>query len=778
MEKLLLFRDYQETQSSDFNDLQAFARQSFDDLVNDAVTGSLRYSGFNTVQSNVAEITIAPGRFYGPNVAGEIGAVYTLPTITVMSLVPYLAVNVTATRFLTLTVYGVENDTDIETRDFIINTQTLQTSPQAVPMQSSRDAVLAIVAGAEGPAPTPPPIPVNQVAVASILISQTGIVSVTMLPAGLVTSTEGLGVRVSDVEAFEAQVGPRISALASDIAALQLAISGLSNPNVLIELMGDVALLKSQAGIPATHAQYGADYLLYADVGFSDVNNVQSLGFNCKLEYGIRFPDYAASEFALTMFNTLDPNATYNSGTGMLLPTYTTVLKLRTGTYATSTAIGQYGYQTFVQEELDIPYYRIRYGGEYYVCSNGASGWVESATGTPAYWLPNFSEYAVAAPGQNFDLNHAVSWTDYLLIDSWTEPYWTLESVQNSINGALIGQSWLVSSDVWITQVGIYLATIASVTDVTLSVVQCTAGQPDLSKVIATGVLAGATLTVGMNYLLIPPTFAQKGMRLCLIVTSLANHQLGLAQAGSYLDGTFFYSLDGAYFLGDFTKEMVLEIWGAEFQTAQTTIEFGALSLPAGIRAIDLTARITIPDSCQLIFEVMPDGTGTWLPVSIDPTNPIAPFPTAPVLARFRGRFVGSPDIMPGIVLPDSIMKLSAPATVFREVTQPIQLAAPTASFSVRMRLENFNATAHSISAGTGLGTGSVLLLWGSPLGAAVAPNTLSIELIDAPSQTYDATATWSGISPASNGFVIVINGTTNSNTEVFLISQLTWWAL
>jgi hypothetical protein len=223
---------------------------------------------------------------------------------------------------------------------------------------------------------------------------------------------------------------------------------------------------------------------------------------------------------------------------------------------------------------------------------------------------------------------------------------------------------------------------------------------------------------------------------------------------------------------------MVLEIWGAEFTTAQTTIEFSALSLPAGIRSIDLTARITIPDSCELVFEVMPDGTGTWLPVSIDPTNPIAPFPNAPVLARFRGRFVGSPDIMPGIVLPDSIMKISAPATAFTEVTQPITLATPTATFAVRMRLEGFNPTAHSISAATGLGTGSIKAHWGTPLGAAILPTTLSLALIDAPSQTYDATATWSGISPASNGFVLVINGTTNSNTEVFLISQITYWSL
>ena len=250
MEQTVIFRDFQEVQTEDFNNLQAYARQSFDDLVNDAVTASLRYSGFNTVQSNTAEITVAPGRFYGPNANGEIGAIFTLPTTTIMSLVQYLAVS--TQRILTLVVYGTEDQVDTETRDFLTNTTTLQTEPQAVAMTDSRDAVLAIVAGAESSAPAAPAIASNQVPIANIVMSNTGVVSVTMLTTAQVTSTEDLNERLEVIEEWDASTGTRISTLASDIAALAKEIKGLDSisQQLIVEMVQDIAQLKAVAGLP------------------------------------------------------------------------------------------------------------------------------------------------------------------------------------------------------------------------------------------------------------------------------------------------------------------------------------------------------------------------------------------------------------------------------------------------------------------------------------------------------------------------------------------------
>jgi hypothetical protein len=254
----------------------------------------------------------------------------------------------------------------------------------------------------------------------------------------------------------------------------------------------------------------------------------------------------------------------------------------------------------------------------------------------------------------------------------------------------------------------------------------------------------------------------------------MGNHSLGLAPAGSYLDGTFFYSLDGAYYLGDFSKEMMLELWGAQFQSNQVTIEFNAQNLQGGIRDIDLQARALIPNSCQLIYEVLPDGAAAWLPVTVDPTNPQPPFATAPVLMRFRGRFVGSPDIMPGIILPDSLMKIWAPGPTFTFVSVVETLAIPSTNISVKIRVENFNPTPHSISGSTGDGTGSIRIFYG---GSYKNPTSVSLNLVDLSRGIYDVTATFGSV-PSTSAFTICVKGTTNSITDVYLVAQMVWWAL
>lgn len=733
MEKAVIFRDYQEAQTADFNDIQTFARQSFDDLVNDAVTNSLRYTGFNTVKSNTAEVTTAPGRFYGANANGVIGAVFTLTTSTIISLVQYLAVS--QQRILTLVAYGVENQVDVQTRDFLTNTTTLQTEPQAVAMTDSRDAVLAIVAGAESGSPTPPAIGTTQVAIANILMSNTGVVSVTMNPAALVTSTEDLDERVTVIETFDAQVGPRINALAADLAALANALAGLANQGALIEIIQDVAQLKTKVGLPSTYAQYGASYYLWPDPTDSDVNNTQSLGFNAALSLGIRFPAQNEAIFALSLFNSLDPNAAYSGG--LLLPAYTSVLILQTGTPASTIPLGQYGYQTYALVEQDIAYSRIRDGGGYAICTNGAHSQTTGDT-TVAWWLPNFSTYETVVYSNNGNPNHYAYGAQYYWHDSWTEPYWSLDTVNHSINGAQIAQTFLVSSDTWITQLGIDIATVASATDVCLTLCKCTNGQPDLTKVISHNVIPGASLVTNWNVATIAPAFCAKGDRMAVVVTSAANHQIGMAPGGSYLDGTFMYTIDGTYFLGDFTKEIALLVYGAKFASSQVVINLGGLNLAGGIRDIDLTARMIVPASCQLVFEVLPVGTGTWLP--IQQSTPLVPFANAPVQCSFRARFIGTPDIAPGIVLSDSICNIWCPGPTFTYVSAVNTLLSNSSTISLKIRVENWNLTAHSIDAASGPGNGSVKLYFGN---VGFLPTAISMTLVDPDINAYEFLCTW-----------------------------------
>jgi hypothetical protein len=728
MEKQVIFRDYQEQQASDHNNLQGYVRGSLDDLVYDAVTGTLRYSGFNTVKSNQAEITVAPGRFYGKNTAGQPGAVFSLPTQTVQSLVSYLAAS--SQRIVTIVAYGVENQVDVQTRDFLTNVTTGQTEPQPVAMTSSRDAVLAVLQGAEGPDPQAPAIASTQVGIANVLLDTSGVVSVTMLPAGQVTSTEALDNRLSNVENFDNQIAPRVSALAADLAALANKLNESGQRTDVIKLYQDMAEVKAKVGLPSTFADYGADYFLWPDTTQSDTADTQSLGWNALVDMGVRFPAQNAAIFALSLFNPLDSNAAYQNG--LLLPVYDNTLKLETGAFNTSIAMGQYGYQTYALVEKDIAYSRLRDGGSYAVCTNGVTWQTSAATGTPAWWLPNFSTYETVTVTDNGDPNHLIHYYQYWWHDSWTEPYWELDTINHSVNGAQLAQTFLCSSDMWVTKLGIYIQSVASATDVWLTLCQCTNGVPDLTKVISHQNIAGAALVQGWNELAITPSFASKGDRMGVLVTCAANHQIGMADGGSYLDGTFMYSTDGAYFLGDLTKEMMLRVYTAEFRAPQVTIELGALNLGGGIRDIDLTARMIVPASCDLIFEVLPDGTGTWLPIT--PDNPLVPFATAPVLARFRARFVGTPAVAPGIKLTDSICKIWCPANTFRHVSSSEVLPSSSTNITVRLLVEGFNPVAHTCTAklhgNFALATGSVTLTSNPATGTTIVLNGTTVTFV------------------------------------------------
>jgi hypothetical protein len=149
MEKRVIFRDYQEQQAQDHTDLQAFTRSTFDHLITDVVTKTRRYAGFTVSKTAQAEIQIIPGRFYD-----VFGAMYHRDTTVVQSVLTYLPA--VAQRKLLISVYGVENETDVEERDFLVDVDTGRTEPQAVSTSSSRDAVIAISQGAESADPQPP----------------------------------------------------------------------------------------------------------------------------------------------------------------------------------------------------------------------------------------------------------------------------------------------------------------------------------------------------------------------------------------------------------------------------------------------------------------------------------------------------------------------------------------------------------------------------------------------------------------------------------------------
>jgi len=749
VERQILFRDYQEQTAQDHKDLQDFARASFDHLVYDAVTKTRRYSGFSTIKSAQAELQVQPGRFYATD-----GAIYNRATTLVQSVLSYLPA--AAKRVISLTAYGVENETDVEERDFLVDVATGRTEPDAVSTTRSRDAILTIVSGAESADPQPPAIPVSSVEIARVLLDTTQVVSVTMMTENQVTSTEDLDIRAAVLEAFKRLIEPRVASLASDLAALANKINDHGDKIDIIHIMQDLAEVKEKVHLPATYSDYGASYFIWADPDVSDLTDSLHLGFDAKVEEGVRFPDAAANEFEVTLFSQLDQNASLQGG--FLLPRYDHRLKISTGSYAADLGMAQYGYQTYGLVEKKLHKERIRYGGTYMRCVNGAVMWSGGDATTNAWWLDDFT-----SEQYNTTTTFDGHWyrTDYYWKDSWSVPYWELETIQHNINGAQIAQSFLVANDMWATRLGFYVTSKAAAENIYVSLVEVTTGVPDISKAILHQVYPAANIMAGWNRIDIPPTFLSKGGRYAVVLTSAANHRVGMAAGGSYLDGTFFYSMDGAYYLGDFTKELMIEVWCAQFAASQVTIEFAPITLDGGFRNVDLQARMMVPASTDLVLEVRPNGSGEWLQLTQDNISALS---NAPPLAQFRGRFIGTPDIAPGIGLAGSRCKVTRPKTVFTHVWKNVTLAAPSTHVSVKLVLERFDATPH---------TCNVTLRVGS---AWVNPTTVTTQLVDVAAMRYERVCTFN-LAAATNTFSIRAIGTTNSPANLFHIAEELYWS-
>ncbi len=754
MEKQVIFREYHSQEARDHNNIQKYAQAAVDHVVYDAVTQSRRYAGFAVTKTGQAEITVAKGRMYSND-----GAIYGRESALVQSMLGYLAA--ASQRIVSVSVYGGIVETDTETRDKLINEETADTTPVAVDTTRFRQATLTLTQGAESADPQPPALPVEHVEIARVLLDATQVVSITMMVANEVPSAERLDSRTDDLEAWKEQIGPRVSGLGADLADLANRVGAGAERHSMISIKRDLARLKETVQLPSTAVDYGADFYLIQDDG-DDYNDTLSLGYAARVEEGIRFPDANADEFEIALFSSLDPNASIQNG--ILLPKYTEAVKLANESYHAPLGMAQYGFQNHDVKVGYMSRSRLRYGGGRAVCSNGAM-WDVPGNGVPAAFSLYEFETQQIITTQLLDANpsHFVYRQDGYWFDTWKEPFLYTETTDHAIIGAEIAQTFPVTNDMWATAVSVYIVAKGGAENIHMALCEVTNGQPDKSKTVAYAVLDEGDIVAGWNKIAIPPTFLAKGRRYGIVLVSNADHQVGISSGQTFLDGTFFYSTDGAYYLGDLTKDLNFRIYGAEFAAPQVTLEFETINLDGGFRDIDILAHMWVPDSCQLIFEVRPGGAGDWLQLTEENLDALS---GAPVLAQFRGRFVGTRDMMPALRLTDSRVKVSRPATAAKHVSSEITMGTPSDTLTFEMILEGFDDTPHDHD------------LMIKPNGAAIeTADTVTTTLLDAAAKRYRRTYEFTIAGGPITTFAIIQDMATNSAANLFHVAEQFWYS-
>ena len=758
MEKSVIFRDRQELQSADLNNVQDFARASLDHIVKDAIESNKGYTGFSASKTAAAEVTLTAGRLY----AG--GEVYDSPDDVVLDLFNLLPL-VTRKR-VAIVAWGQSVDTDVQPRDFLIDAQLGTTEPQSVAMENDRHCEVSTVAGTESPDPSYPTTDANVTVIAYVVLDTTGVVSIERWTATELPNLSLVADRVTLLELWRGQISGQVDTLRTDLSALADRMKTLALKSDLVDLTGQLEDLRKKVYEPAAYIYYGTDHFLD-----KTGTNEDAQGYDAVVDEGIRFPGAGTATGALALLNPNDVYVTQSSN--FVLPKYAPAVRMDLTGYSSETRMAVYSYETTDVVTLYRARERRRYGGSMTVCTNGAwwrSGSYDSVTNT---FRINGETWEVAAGDvARASINHQMIRVTQFWTDTYEEPYLDSVTTTHNISGQQVAQTFLNSQDGWLTQVGLYFSRKADAGDVSVVVCETAFGMPDLKRAIAlttvsvgsiqTGAISGGA---GLPSLVetkvsLPPTYLKAGRRYAIVLITAGDHYVAMSDSdNAVVQGTFFTSTDGAFFAGNLVEDMKLRLYFAKFERPRLSVEFSPLQLAGGILDIDILNEGITPPACRTDFEVQINGA--WVPFAAYPSGPN--LTGLPALLPLRATLTGTTDLMPGfgIGAAKSQTAVTRPKTAFTWIGTTRNLGSASSSIKVAVDLQAFDDAKHDCT---------VALMTGAALDTEEAADVVEdVTLLDG---TIRRTVT---INPAAaiDTYAIKIVGSATSAAELFHVAEL-----
>ncbi|MEN3238542.1 hypothetical protein PUR29_34450 [Methylobacterium ajmalii] len=707
MENKVIFYEGMDVDPSDHNTLQQFAQEGLDHVVADVVTANQRFAGLTISKTSATAVQIGPGRLYSGGKRYSFATALSQDFLTSLPLAGKKIVSVVA--------WGSEPDTGVTPREFLLNEETGASEPRAVAMRKSRICNIQFAQSQDAPDPTPPIIDAGYTRVANITLSTTGVEKIVMIAENQVENLDAIGDRTDALEVFEAEAGPKISTLSTDLANLANKLKASADQALLGRMLQRLAVLEFKDQIPASAVDSFADYFLSPD--FTDTANPLS---HVKIEEGLRFPDYNANVSQLQIFDPLNPKVMIKGG--LMFPAYDRELWLGNTNYGGEAQIAGYSYQTFQMVQKTMSRQRVRYGNEFTVCTN-STFW---NTGTYDYFAQTFQRngetfqavtdgfWGDAAQNINFDaagnaFNHQNMRLRQIFVDTVQEPYWDKVTIDHTVSGAQIAESFMQGQDIWLDAIGLFFTRLADAGSVTVSICEVSKfGLPNLQSVVSHTTLERSSMVAYPAETVVPiqPVFLAAGKRYAILVTTAANHWVAMTPGEDFTSGTFFYVLDGAYAQGDGTRDLMFKLYRAKFRQNRVVVEFNSLSLAGGILSVDINADVIQPGSTQLTYEIQPANTGVWYNL-IDVDNYIlGKGGSVPVTCGFRAVLAGSVDMMPVVALSGSQVKISRPDTSRTAIAKVRTLPAASTSIHVIERYEGWDATKHAANCQLRTGAG------------------------------------------------------------------------
>lgn len=656
MERQIIFRDRQELQAADLNDIGAYAGAAHRHLVQDAVSKAIRFTGGLVSAKSATEVDVEALRLYND------GLVYVSEQTETLNL--FQSLPLVTNKCVAVVIWGEATDTDIEPRDFLIDLTTGTTQPQAVAMTRLNKANINLLPGTESVDPQPPSIASTTLAIALVYLTPTGIDRIEVQTGSYLPNLQNHENRTTLLESWRALADPRISSISSDLAALANKTEGLVSRQTVVELASDLARAKAKLNLPTAYASYEADY--FGDADLSDLNGI---GFEAQIKNGLLFPLAAQSSFNITLLNPYDPAITRLEN-DLVLPAYTSKERIKTSGYSGDLSISQYQVQTQELRSYTYTVWDYHYGWNY----NYYGGWYNS-------WYWNYNPY-------NWGWN---GWYGYY--SSHQETAYRLEEITTSYNGAMIGQTFLAANAMWLTKVGLQFTQIGGTGDVVIAICDTDSGKPNLGAVLTKVTLSVADIKKYPveTTVPVPPVYLDAGKRYALVLITQGDHRVATVSGNNFTQGTLFFGTDGDYFSGDLTKDLMFTLYAAQFVNPRAEVMLQSVSLSGGLTDLSVSVAQVVPQGCEIQYEIQVGGK--WYKLG-DPDMRLS---LSPDIVPLRIVLLGTTDVSPGFRLSANTFTASRPAANMVHWSSIRNLLAPSSSISVQVVVAQWDAVNHSL---------------------------------------------------------------------------------
>ena len=372
----------------------------------------------------------------------------------------------------------------------------------------------------------------------------------------------------------------------------------------------------------------------------------------------------------LALFNPYDAGIK-RSAEDLVLPAYTDRARIQTSGYSGDISASQYQVQSQTIREYTATVWDYTYGWNY----NYYNGWWNS-------WYWNYYGYNWGWYGY------------YGYRVARQETRYELQTVTTSYNGAIIGQTFLVSNAMWLTKVGLQFTQIGASGDVMVAVCETEGGKPDLLKTLTRVTVARGDLKKypEETAIPVPPVLLEAGKRYALVLITQGDHRLATVSGNDYTQGTLFFGTDGDYFTGDLTKDLMFTLYAAQFAQPRVEVVLQSVSLAGGISDINIAAPQIVPDGCELRYEIQVGGK--WYPLG----DAAMRLSTLPDIVPLRLVLLGTSDLAPAFRLVPNAITGSRAATSLAHWSKLRTLAAPSSSITVQVVVAQWDAAHHTLA--------------------------------------------------------------------------------